>query len=59
MTRRHPKVPIYYRDLNTLLKEPEKHKIIKQIGSLPQDKLMLQHSSLYLNSLSLYKEEIQ
>ena len=38
ITQRPSKVPIHYRDeLNTLLKELEKHNIIKQIGSSPQD----------------------
>ena len=37
--QRRSKVPIRYRDkLNILLKELEKHHIIKQIGSSPQDK---------------------
>ena len=39
ITQRPSKVPIHYRDkLNALLKELEKHNIIKQIGSFPQDK---------------------
>ena len=39
ITQRRSKVPIHYRDkLNALLKELEKHNIIKQIGSSPQDK---------------------
>ena len=39
ITQRPSKVPIHYRDkLNTLLKELEKHNIMKQIGSSPQDK---------------------
>ena len=39
ITQRPSKVPIHYRDkLKTLLKELEEHKIIKQIGSSPQDK---------------------
>ena len=45
ITQRPSKVPIHYRDkLKTLLKELEEHKIIKQIGSSPQDKpFMAQH----------------
>ena len=39
ITQRPSKVPIDYRDkFNTLPKELEKHKIIKQIGSSSQDK---------------------
>ena len=38
-TQRPSKEPIHYRDkLNTLLEDLEKHNIIKQIGSSPQDK---------------------
>ena len=38
-TQRHSKVPIHYRDrLNKLLVELEKHNIIKQIGSTPDEK---------------------
>ena len=39
ITQRPSKVPIHYRDkLNALLKELEKHNILNQIGSSPQDK---------------------
>ena len=49
ITQRPSKVPIHYRDkLNTLLKELEKHNIIKQIGSSPQDKPVF--GTTYLNS---------
>ena len=44
------KVPIHYRDkLNTLLKDLEKHNIIKQIGSSPHDKPV--YGTSYLNPL--------
>ena len=50
LTQRPSKVPIHYRDkLNTLLKDLEKHNIIKQIGSSPQDKPV--HGTTYLNPL--------
>ena len=50
LTQRPSKVPIHYRDkLNALLKELEKHKIIKQIGSSPQDKPV--YGTTYLNPL--------
>ena len=39
ITQRPSKVPIHYREkLNTLLKKLGRYKIIKQIGSSPQDK---------------------
>ena len=45
MTQRRSKVPILYRDkLKTLRKEFEKHNNIKQIGSSPHDKPMVQHT---------------
>ena len=48
LTQRPSKVPIHYRDkLNTLLKDLEKHNIIKQIGSSPQDKPV--YGTTYLN----------
>ena len=47
ITQRPSKVPIHYRDkLNALLKELEKHNIIKQIGSSPQDKPVYGTTSL-------------
>ena len=50
ITQRPSKVPIHYRDkLNALLKELEKHIIIKQIGSSPQDKPV--YGATYLNPL--------
>ena len=50
LTQRPSKVPIHYRDkLNSLLKELEKHNIIKQIGSSPQDKPV--YGTTYLNPL--------
>ena len=50
LTQRSSKVPIHYREkLNNLLKELEKHNIIKQIGSSPQDKLV--YGTTYLNPL--------
>ena len=50
LTQRPSKVPIHYRDkLNTLLNDLEKHNIIKQIGSSPQDKPV--YGTTYLNSL--------
>ena len=50
LTQRPSKVPIHYRDkLNTLLKDLEKHNIIKQIGSSPQDKPV--YGTTYLNPL--------
>ena len=49
MTQRLSKVPIHYRDkLNTLLKELEKHNVIKQIGSSPHGKPT--YGTTYLNS---------
>ena len=48
ITQRPSKVPIHYRDkLNALLRELEKHNIIKQIGSSPQDKPV--YGRTYLN----------
>ena len=39
ITQRSSRVPIHYRDeLNAILKELEKHNIIKQIGFSPLDK---------------------
>ena len=50
LTQRPSKVPIHYRDkLNTLLKDLEKHNIIKQIGSSPHDKHV--YGTTYLNPL--------
>ena len=50
LTQRPSKAPIHYRDkLNALLKELEKHNIIKQIGSSPQDKPV--YGTTYLNPL--------
>ena len=50
ITQRRSKVPIHYRDkLNNLLKELEKHNIIKQIGSSAQDKPV--YGTTYLNPL--------
>ena len=50
LTQCPSKVPIHYRDkLNALLKELEKHNIIKQIGSSPQDKPV--YGTTYLNPL--------
>ena len=50
MTQRPSKVPIHYRDkLNVLLKELEKHNIIKQFGSCSQDKPV--YGTPYLNTL--------
>ena len=50
LTQRPSKVPIHYRDkLNTLLKNLEKHNIIKQIGSSPQDTPV--YGTTYLNPL--------
>ena len=50
LTQRPSKVPTHYRDkLNALLKELEKHNIIKQIGSSPQDKPV--YGTTYLNPL--------
>ena len=50
LTQRPSKVPIHYRDkLNNLLKELEKHNIIKQIGSSPQYKPI--YGTTYLNPL--------
>ena len=50
LTQRPSKVPIHYRaKLNTLLKDLEKHNIIKQIGSIPQDKPV--YGTTYLNPL--------
>ena len=49
-TQRPSKVPIHYRDkLNTLLKDLEKHILLKQIGSSPQDKPV--YGTTYLNPL--------
>ena len=48
LTQRPSKVPIHYREkLNNLLKELEKHNIIKQIGSSPDDKP--NYGTAYLN----------
>ena len=50
LTQPPSKVPIHYRDkLNALLKELEKHNVIKQIGSSPQDKPV--YGTTYLNPL--------
>ena len=50
LTQRPSKVPILYREkLNNLLKELEKHNIIKQIVSSPQDKPG--YGTTYLNPL--------
>ena len=50
LTQRPSKVPIHYRvKLNTLLKDLEKHNIIKQIGSSPHDKPV--YGTTYLNPL--------
>ena len=50
LTQRPSKVPIHYRDkLNTLSKDLEKHNVIKQIGSSPQDKPV--YGTTYLNPL--------
>ena len=50
ITQRPSKVPIHYRDkLNALLKELEKHIIIKQIGFSPKDKPV--YGTTYLNLL--------
>ena len=51
ITQRPSKVPIHSRDaqLNALLKELEKHNIIKQIGSSSQDKPV--YGTTYLNPL--------
>ena len=50
LTQRPSKVPIHYRDkLNNLLKDLEKHNIIKQIGSSPHDKPV--YGTTYLNPL--------
>ena len=50
LTQRPSKIPIHYRDkLNNLLIELEKHNIIKQIGSSPQDKPV--YGTTYLNPL--------
>ena len=47
ITQQPSKVPIQYRDkLNTLFKELEKHNIIKQIDSSPQDKSV--YGTIYL-----------
>ena len=48
MTQRPSRVPIHYRDkLNALIKELEKHNIIKQIGSSPHDNST--YGTTYLN----------
>ena len=48
LTQRPSKVPIHYREkLNNLLKKLEKHNIIKQIGSSPQDKPVYGTTYLY------------
>ena len=50
LTQRPSKVPIHYCDkLNTLLKDLEKHNIIKQNGSSPHDKPV--YGTTYLNPL--------
>ena len=50
LTQRPSNVPIHYREkFNNLLKELEKHNIIKQIGSSPQDKPV--YGTTYLNPL--------
>ena len=54
ITQRPSKVPIHYGDkLNNLLKELEKHNIIKQIGSSPQDKPV--YGTTYLNLIIIPK----
>ena len=48
LTQRPSKLPIHYREkFNTLLKELEKHYIIKQIGSSPDDRP--NYGTTYLN----------
>ena len=50
LTQRPSKVPIHYREkLNNLLEELEKHNIIKQIGSSPEDKP--NYGTTYFNPL--------
>ena len=50
LTQRPSKVPIHYREkLKNLLKELEKHNIIKQIGSSPEDKH--NYGTTYLNPI--------
>ena len=50
LTQRPSKVPIHYRDkLNNLLKDLQKHNIIKQIGSSPHDKPV--YGTTYLSPL--------
>ena len=50
LTQRSSKAPIHYREkLNNLHKELEKHNIIKQIGSSPEDKP--NYGTTYLNPL--------
>ena len=50
LTQRPSKVPIHYREkLNNSLKEIEKHNIIKQIGSSPEDKPI--DGTTYLNPI--------
>ena len=57
MTQRPSKVPIHYRDkLNALLNELEKYKIIKQIGSSPQDKPV--YGTTFLNPLIIIPKGI-
>ena len=56
LTQRPSKVPIHYRDkLNTLLKDLEKHNIIKQSGSSPQDKPV--YGRTYLNPLNIIPKD--
>ena len=48
IAQRPSKIPTHYRDkLNALMKELEKHNIIKQIGSSPQDEPV--YGTTYLN----------
>ena len=52
LTQRHSEVSIHYRDeLNNLLKEVEKHNIIKQIGSSSEDKA--NYGTVYSNRMSI------
>ena len=54
LTQRPSKVPIHYREkLNNLLEELEKHNIIKQSVSSPEDKLWYNHGTTYLNLLNI------
>ena len=56
LRQRPSKVPIQYREkLNNLLKELEKHNIIKQIGSFPEDKP--NYGTTYLNPLIIIPKD--